>query len=239
MCRFIATPLLRCMKVLERAPFCSFRVASVRGADQVAYLSTSGRTFLVNLFVAATRMTMRKLALAGWLLMSTGVYAQGVLAPSQAEAGPRNSLASAATAVGMRQCLPALTALSALGVQGATNNDVLFDWDRTRAGNSTVFSLIGLELPNSNAAMSITGVPEADGSCTVSAERISVAPGSCQVVARKELVGYQATRLLSHMMVYTDTKDPGSSVSLIDAQAGCLVIRRYVKFSAGAAALGK
>ncbi|MGF6767438.1 hypothetical protein P3T24_007802 [Paraburkholderia sp. GAS33] len=188
----------------------------------------------MNLFFDATRVTMRELALVGWLLMSAGAFAQGVLAPPQAETGPRNSLAYAAQAVGLRQCLPALTALSALGVQGTTNNDVLFDWDRTRAGNSTVFSLIGLELANTNAAMSITGVPEADGSCTVSAERISVAPGNCQAVARKELAGYQATRLLNHMMVYTDAKDLGSSVSLIDAQAGCLVIRRYVKFSAGA-----
>jgi hypothetical protein len=223
----------------ERAPFYSRRVAPARGIDQVAYQSSSGSSLFMNLFIAATRVTMCELALTGCLLLSAGAFAQGVLASPQAETGPRNSLAYAATAVGVRQCLPALTALSALGVQGASNNDVLFDWDRTRAGNSTVFSLIGLELPNTNAAMSITGVPEANGSCTVSAERISVAPGACKAVARNELVGYQATQLLNHMMVYTDAKDPGSSVSLIDAQAGCLVIRRYVKFSAGAVAPGK
>lgn len=189
----------------------------------------------MNPFRTATRVTS-KLALTGSLLLTSAAFAQGVLAPS-AGTGPRNSLVYAAKAVGVRQCLPALTALSALGIQGTTNNDVLFDWDRTRAGNSTVFSLIGLELPSANAAMSITGVPEADGSCSVSAERISVAPVSCPTLARKELAGYQATKLLPHMMVYTDSKDAGSSVSLIDAQTGCLVIRRYVKFSAGAAAL--
>ncbi|MFP6561800.1 hypothetical protein WJ542_26360 [Paraburkholderia sp. B3] len=181
---------------------------------------------------------IHKLVLAATLLLlSAGAFAQGVLVP-QGQAGPRNSLVVAATSVGVRNCLPAMTALSTLGVQGASNNDVLFDWDRTRAGNSTVFSLIGLEFPDSNAAMSITGVPEADGSCSVSAERISVAPLGCQVVAKKELAGYRATKLLPHMMVYTDTKDPGSSVSLIDEQVGCLVIRRYVKFSAGAPGRG-
>jgi hypothetical protein len=177
------------------------------------------------------------LMLAGSLLLGARAFAQGVLVP-QGQNGPRNSLVVAATSVGIRNCLPALTALSTLGVQGASNNDVLFDWDRTRAGNSTVFSLIGLELPNSNAAMSITGVPEADGSCSVSAERISVAPVACPAVAKKELAGYHATKLLPHMMVYTDAKDPGSSVSLIDEQVGCLVIRRYVKFSAGAPGRG-
>ena len=189
----------------------------------------------MNPFRTATRV-ISKLSLTGMMLLTSVAFAQGVLAPS-AGTEPRNSLVYAANAVGVRQCLPALTALSVLGVQGTTNNDVLFDWDRTRAGNSTVFSLIGLELPNTNAAMSVTGVPEADGSCSVSAERISVAPVSCPAVARKELIGYQATKLLPHMMVYTDAKDPGSSVSLIDAQASCLVIRRYVKFSAGATAL--
>ncbi|WP_255219788.1 hypothetical protein [Paraburkholderia ginsengisoli] len=188
----------------------------------------------MNPFRTITRATGR-LALTGSLLLTSVAFGQGVLAPPEG-AGPRNSLVYAANAVGVRQCMPALTALSALGVQGTTNNDVLFDWDRTRAGASTVFSLIGLELPGANAAMSITGVPEADGSCSVSAERISVAPVSCPALARKELVGYQATKLLPHMMVYTDAKDLGSSVSLIDQQASCLVIRRYVKFSAGAAA---
>ncbi|MFM0597848.1 MULTISPECIES: hypothetical protein [Paraburkholderia] len=177
----------------------------------------------------------RKLMPLAALILSAGAFAQGVLAP-RTETAPRNALVTAATSVGVKQCLPALTALSALGVQGATNNDVLFDWDRARAGNSTVFSLIGLDLPNGSAAMSITGVPEMDGSCSVSAERISVAPVTCPTLAHKELAGYQATRLLAHMMVYTDAKDPGSSVSLIDQQGSCLVIRRYVKFSAGVAA---
>lgn len=225
MYRFIATPLRRCMKMPERAS---------RFLRDVEPMPPSESSFAMNLVRTATHMT-GKFALSGLLLVTSVAFAQGVLAPGGTE--PRNSLVYAANAVGVRQCLPALTALSVLGVQGTTNNDVLFDWDRTRAGNSTVFSLIGLELPSTNAAMSITGVPEADGSCSVSAERISVAPVTCPALARKELIGYQATKLLPHMMVYTDAKDPGSSVSLIDAQASCLVIRRYVKFSAGAAAL--
>lgn len=182
---------------------------------------------------AAARMA-RGLALAASLLLAAAAsFAQGVLAP-QARSGPRNSLAMAAGSVGVHQCLSPLTALSALGMQGSTNNDVLFDWDRPRAGNSAVFSLIAMEFPDGNAALSLAGVPEADGSCSVTAERISVASVTCPAVAKKELAGYQATRLLAHVIVYTDAKEPGSSVSLIDAEAGCLVIRRYVKFSASA-----
>jgi hypothetical protein len=171
------------------------------------------------------------------LLLACDAYAQGVLVP-HVEAPPRNALALAGTAAGQgaRQCLPALTALSAPAIQSTTSNDVLFDWDRRRQGASPVFSLIGLEYAGANAALSVTAVPEVDGSCTVSAERISVAPLACKVVAQQELTGYRATPLLDHMTVYADARDPGSTVSLIDEATGCLVIRRYVKFSSKAVA---
>ena len=166
------------------------------------------------------------------LLSSSGhSFAQNVLAPEAQTGQSRNTLALFAASVGVRQCLPALTALSALGIRDTRNNDVLLDWDRTRPASSPVFSLIGLEYPTDNATMSVTAVPESDGSCSVSAERISFAPITCKLVARKELPGYQAAQLLHRMMVYTDAHDPGSSVSLIDSSSGCLVIRRYVKFS--------
>jgi hypothetical protein len=174
-----------------------------------------------------------------WLGLCECVAAQGVLAPRNPPAAPPNALAIAAGNVGVKQCLAEIQAVSALGVQGTTNNDVLFDWDRKRSGKSAVFSLIGLEYANANAAMSVSAVPEADGSCSVAAERISVAPIACNSVATQELGGYKATPLLGHMTVYTDARDPGSSVSLIDAPQGCLVIRRYVKFSSKAPASTK
>jgi len=170
-------------------------------------------------------------ALMGLLLPAGGALAQAVLTP-HVNAAPPNALALAAAAAGVQQCLPELSALSALGMQGTVNNDVLLDWDRTRANAAVAFSLIGLQYANVTAAMSVTAVPEADGACTLSAERISVAPFACPGVAQQELTGYQATQLLEHMTVYTNAKDPGSSVSLIDAPPVCLVIRRYVKFMA-------
>jgi hypothetical protein len=174
-----------------------------------------------------------------WLGGCECAAAQGVLAPRSLPPAPPNALALAAANVGVKQCLPAIKALSALAVQGGANNDVLLDWDRKRPGNSSVFSLIGLEYANGNAAMSVNAVPEADGSCSVAAERISMAPFACKSVADQELAGYRATPLLSHMIVYTDARDPGSSVSLIDTPPGCLVIRRYVKFSSKAPVPGQ
>jgi len=165
------------------------------------------------------------------LVCAGGAAAQGVLAPQRQAGSPQNALATAVVNVGIKRCGRALERLSNLGVQGARGNDVLLDWDRTRADQSPVFSLIGLDYPNAGAAMSITAIPEPDGSCSVSAERISVAPFTCQSVAQQELQGYRVTPLLVNFNVYTDARDPTSTVSLIDSPPGCLVIRRYVEFS--------
>ncbi|WP_042301226.1 hypothetical protein [Paraburkholderia kururiensis] len=177
------------------------------------------------------------ISLAVTAFFASDAFAQGVLAP-HTNAAPQNSVALAAANIGARQCLSQLTTLSSLGIQNTTGNDVLFDWDRKRGGASSVFSLLGLELPGGGAAMSVTAVPEADGSCSVSAERISVAPVTCKTVAQRELGGYHATPLLAHMTVYSDAKAPSSTVSLIESPPGCLVIRRYVKFSSVASGGG-
>lgn len=181
--------------------------------------------------------------LAGWiawgsLLLAGHAYAQNVLAP-HTENAPRNTLALAASTVGVRQCLAEISSLSSLAVQGTSNNDVLFDWDRKRMGGGPVFSLLGLNFRSSGAALSVTAVPEADGTCSVAAERVSFDAAPCRQVARRNLQGYRATPLLKHMTVYADPNDSSSSISLIDSPPGCLVIRRYVKFSAPADGAGK
>lgn len=166
------------------------------------------------------------------LFIIHSAWAQGVpTQPPRPDSAPQNALASAATNIGLKRCLPALQRLSSLAVQGARANDVLLDWDRKRGDASPVFSMIGMQYANAGAAMSITAIPEPDGGCSVSAERISVAPFTCQSVAQQELMGYQQTRLLPNFVVYNDVKDNNSSVSLIDSPPGCLIIRRFVEFN--------
>lgn len=164
------------------------------------------------------------------LLPGAAALAQGVLVPQAPLPPAQDTLTRAATSVGVRKCLPAITRLSALTVQGSRSHDVLLDWDRKQPDAGPVFSLIGLEYPNAGVAASITAIPDPSGSCTVSAERISVAPFTCASIAQQELAGYQMTRLLPTFAVYTDVKEPTSSVSLIDSPPGCLVIRRFVEY---------
>jgi hypothetical protein len=167
-----------------------------------------------------------------WPALAFGVYfsavtAQTVLAP---QVPKQDVLTRAAASIGVKRCLPAISRLSALTVQGSVSHDVLLDWDRKRPDSGPVFSLIGIEYPNAGVAGSITAIPDDTGACTVAAERISVAPISCSAVAQRELPGYKMTRLLPAFAVYTDDREPTSSVSLIDSPPGCLVIRRYVEF---------
>ncbi|WP_432730440.1 hypothetical protein [Variovorax sp. W6] len=157
-------------------------------------------------------------------------FAQGVLVPQAPPAQPQDTLTRAATSVGVKRCLPAITRLSTLTVQGSRSHDVLLDWDRKRPDAGPMFSLIGMEFPNAGVAASITAIPDESGACTVSAERISVAPFTCASVGQQELGNYKMTRLLPNYAVYTDEKEPTSSVSLIDSPPGCLIIRRYVEY---------
>lgn len=169
------------------------------------------------------------IAALAWAAASVA-FAQGVLVPQAPPAAPQDTLTRAAASVGVKRCLPAITRLSTLTVQGSRSHDVLLDWDRKRPDAGPMFSLIGMEFPNAGVAASITAIPDESGACTVSAERISVAPFTCASVGQQELASYKMTRLLPNYAVYTDEKEPTSSVSLIDSPPGCLIIRRYVDY---------
>jgi len=151
-------------------------------------------------------------------------------AQARPQQAPLDALSAAATNVGIKRCLPAISRLSALTVTGSTGNDVLVDWDRKNPDGGPFFSLSGVEYKNASLAFSLTAVPDATGGCSVAAERISVAPFTCKSIAQQELTGYRATQLLATFTVYVDARDPGASVTLIDSPPGCLIIRRHVEF---------
>jgi hypothetical protein len=148
-----------------------------------------------------------------------------------AAAAPKNLLAEAASGVGVKQCQPAITRLSALAINGTRGHDVLVDWDRAHPDRGPFFSLTGIEYAGASAAVSITAVPQDGGACSVAAERISIAPYSCKSIADTELKGYSATPLLPTFTVYVSPAEPGGSVSLVDSPPGCLIIRRYVQYN--------
>ena len=136
----------------------------------------------------------------------------------------------AARNVGVKACLPAISRLSALSINGSIANDVLVDWDRKNPSGGPFFSLTGIEIRDGAYAVSIAAIPTTAGRCSFLAERTSIAPYACRVIAQTEMVGYVETRLLASFAVYTKEGDAGASVTMIDSPPGCLIIRRQVVF---------
>ena len=174
---------------------------------------------------------------SAWLAIGCiGVHAQVTPALPRPTGNPPalpiavDALTAAATNVGVKRCLPAISRLSSLTVTGSTGNDVLVDWDRKNPDVGPFFSLSAVVYRNASIAFSLTAVPDALGGCSVAAERISVAPFTCRSIALQELASYRSVQLLPSFNVYVDEKDPGASVSLIDSPPGCLIIRRHVEY---------
>jgi hypothetical protein len=166
-------------------------------------------------------------ALAAVVLSISSLATAQVNAPNASQRSV-DALGAAAANVGVKRCLPAISRLSSLVLNGSTGNDVLLDWDRKNPDSMPFFAMSAVEFRNASVAFSLAAVPNVDGTCAVAAERISVAPFTCTSIAQQELQGYKAVKLLPTFTVYVDEKDTGASVSLIDSPPGCLLIRRHV-----------
>lgn len=181
-------------------------------------------------------MVLRFAALVWALLLcSAQVWAQPQQprnAPVQAAPRvPANAMAEAAKLLGVQRCLPAIARLSSLSLQGSSAHDVVLDWDRQKPDASAFFGLMGVvQSPTGAHATTLTAVPEANGECTVLAERMAWAPQTCQNVARSELQGYAVSPLVPGMWVLTNPSDVGSTISLLEAGPGCMVVRRFVQY---------
>lgn len=151
----------------------------------------------------------------------------GAAPPAAASPG---LLADAARVIGLSKCRPVLERLAPMVSQDSIAQDLILDRDKAAQGEAPVFLLLGMQRQVGTAALSIAAVPESDGSCSFAAERISMAPFTCESVARAELPGYRATKLLETFTVYTDPKDPGATVVMLDSAPGCIIIRRHVQF---------
>jgi hypothetical protein len=150
--------------------------------------------------------------------------------PTPPQAGAGTLVDQAAWRLGVRQCQAALQRATPQVLEGADQYDLLADRDPEQPDRFPFFALVGVQYPTSAAAVSVTAVPDDKGACTLMVERITVAPGACANVARRELSGYKSTVLLPRFQVFSRATEAGSSVSLLDADGGCLVIRRFVKY---------
>lgn len=165
------------------------------------------------------------------VLLALSALLGGDAANSQAPSPPVAGLA--AQEVGVRRCLPAITAIAQRATSGATMQDIIVNWNRAAPDTSAFFSMTGMGTANQRAALTIVAVPSADGKCAVLVERISSTAGDCAAIAGREFANYPSARLIDGIMVYQRAEVPDETFTLIQNGGSCLVIRRQAMFNWG------
>lgn len=168
-------------------------------------------------------------------LIASGMLALGIglghlTALAQSRVGPpapptEPIVAVAAKQVGIRRCLPAITAIAQRATIGATLQDVIIDWDRQIPDAAPFFSLTGLGNGNQRAALTIAAIPTAGG-CAVLVERMSASNQSCSQIAVSEFPGFRSGQLIEGIMVYQNPQLASETFTLIDSNGGCMIVRR-------------
>lgn len=165
------------------------------------------------------------MALAGFLL------GQMAAAGPKAAPPPKEPLVvAAARTVGVKRCLPMITAIAQRGTAGATLQDIIIDWDRKVPDSAPFFSMTGLGNGTLRAALTIAAVPSPAG-CAVLVERVSYAPRACSAVAAADLAGFPSGQLIDGITVYQNPHQAGETYSLISSNSGCLVLRRQASLN--------
>lgn len=137
-------------------------------------------------------------------------------------------LQAAARTIGIRRCLNAVSAVAQRASLGATQQDLLVDWDRAAPDAGPFFALTALGDGTRRAALSVSAVPAPDGGCAIKVERISAASQSCAQLAEAELADHASVPLIEGVRVYQNQRVPGETYMLVANSPGCLVIRRQV-----------
>lgn len=179
-------------------------------------------------------------ALMASIALCAGIAIGQTLAPRKPAPPAQALVVSAARQLGVRRCLPALSAVAQRAVQGAVLQDIMVDWDRQVPDAYPFFSLTGLGADKQRAILTIAAAPGtgasggAGGGCAIQVERISATPQSCASVAANELPGYPGAALIDGILVHQNPKQPGETYALMSNGTGCVIVRRQTAMRWGA-----
>ena len=142
-------------------------------------------------------------------------------------------IARAAREIGFRRCLPLITATAQRATAGASRQDILLDWDHRAPDAGPLFSLTAMNVGPQSAVLVLSALPVSGNQpkCSLAVERISATAQACETVARTELQGYQRNDLLPNVTVYTVPGRQTESITLVNSDGACLIIRRQISIS--------
>lgn len=177
----------------------------------------------ISRFNSRTALAMFATLVVGLAVGNLSASAQNAMGPPSLPSEPL--VTAAARQVGVRKCLPAISAIAERGTMGATLQDVIIDWDRQVPDAAPFFSLTGLGAGQQRATMTIAAIPTPLG-CAVLVERMSATTQSCSQVAASELKGYPSGQLIDGISVYQNPQSASETYTLVTNGTGCMIVRR-------------
>lgn len=132
----------------------------------------------------------------------------------------------AAKKLGIQACLPALTQAAEENTKGATDQDIVLDWNRKSPNSSPFFTMTALGSGSEHAVLSITAIPLPRRGCALMVQRVFSSPESCSVIAQRDLSAYVGGRLIEGVLVYNNPRQPAETYTLMQNSNNCTVIFR-------------
>lgn len=179
-------------------------------------------------------MKVKRLAFAGmYVLTQTIVFGLVAFSASSVDAAPSQQVplvALAAKKVGVRQCLPAISKIAEQLTAGATEQDIVINWNNKTPNNSPFFSLTGMGAGAKHAVLSITAMPTKPGNCALMIERVSSSTESCSTIGNRDLASFQGGKLIDGITVYQNPAHPEETFTLIQNSESCTVVLRQAMF---------
>lgn len=152
-------------------------------------------------------------------------FGLGFIPPAKAESQPP-LVVLAAKKLGIKACLPAITQIATADTAGATEQDIVLDWNRKAPDSSPFFSMTALSDGTRRAILSITATPLKPRGCALMVQRIFSSTDTCAVIAQKNLPSFIGGRLIDGVLVYSNPSDPEETYTLMQNSNNCSVIFR-------------
>lgn len=160
------------------------------------------------------------------LLMGVGVGHFVTRSVAAVNDGSEALVTKAARSLGVKRCLPAISAIGQRAIAGATLQDIMLDWDRRSPDSAPFFTFTGLGAGNRRAAFTLVAIPRSANGCSVLVERIFASEVNCRIFAETDLKGFPGTDLIDGIKIHQNPVHPEETYALIDNNDGCLIIRR-------------
>ena len=155
------------------------------------------------------------------LTLCIGIALKAEAAPAE----PKSPLVvMAAKKLGIKVCLSAITNVSKANIQGATEQNIVVDWNRKTPNEAPFFSMTALNAGSRHAVLSITAIPLPHKGCALMVQRVFAMADSCSLIAQRDLTSYVGGELVNGILIYNNPARPEETYTLMQNTNNCTII---------------